>query len=59
MEMEAVIRLAKSRFGNAGVMPLSPLQALKIDEWNRIIDVNIRGDLHGTAAGHPLITDTF
>ena len=35
---------------NAGVMPLSPFHALKIDEWNRMIDVNIRGVLHGIAA---------
>lgn len=35
---------------NAGIMPLSPFHALKIDEWNRMIDVNIRGVLHGIAA---------
>ncbi len=38
---------------NAGVMPLSPLAALKIDEWDRMIDVNIRGVLHGIAAALP------
>lgn len=38
---------------NAGVMPLSTLDALKIDEWNRMIDVNIRGVLHGIAAVLP------
>jgi len=38
---------------NAGVMPLSKLDALKIDEWNRMIDVNIRGLLHGIAATLP------
>ncbi|WP_018916928.1 SDR family oxidoreductase [Vreelandella zhanjiangensis] len=38
---------------NAGVMPLSPLAALKIDEWNRMIDVNIRGVLNGIAAVLP------
>lgn len=38
---------------NAGLMPLSPLAALKIDEWNRMIDVNIRGVLHGIAAVLP------
>jgi len=38
---------------NAGVMPLSPLSALKLDEWNRMIDVNIRGVLHGIAAVLP------
>ena len=35
---------------NAGVMPLSPLEALKVDEWDRMIDVNVRGVLHGIAA---------
>jgi NADP-dependent 3-hydroxy acid dehydrogenase YdfG len=38
---------------NAGAMPLSPLLALKIDEWNWMIDVNIRGVLHGIAAVLP------
>lgn len=38
---------------NAGVMPLSPLAALKVDEWNLMIDVNIRGVLHGIAAVLP------
>lgn len=36
-------------------MPLSPLEAMKIDEWDRMIDVNIRGVLHGIAAGLPLM----
>ena len=40
---------------NAGVMPLSKLEALKVDEWNRMIDVNIRGVLHGIAAVLPLM----
>jgi NADP-dependent 3-hydroxy acid dehydrogenase YdfG len=38
---------------NAGVMPLSPLASLKLDEWDRMIDVNIRGVLHGIAAVLP------
>lgn len=40
---------------NAGVMPLSKLEELKLDEWNRMIDVNIRGVLHGIAAGLPVM----
>jgi NADP-dependent 3-hydroxy acid dehydrogenase YdfG len=40
---------------NAGIMPLSKLEELKIDEWNRMIDVNIRGVLHGIAAALPLM----
>jgi hypothetical protein len=31
---------------NAGLMPQSPLERLKIDEWNRMIDVNIKGMLY-------------
>jgi NADP-dependent 3-hydroxy acid dehydrogenase YdfG len=38
---------------NAGVMPLSKLEALKVSEWNQMIDVNIRGVLHGIAAALP------
>jgi NADP-dependent 3-hydroxy acid dehydrogenase YdfG len=41
---------------NAGVMPLSPMAELKLDEWNRMIDVNIRGVLHGIAAVLPHMT---
>ncbi|MDP9895753.1 NADP-dependent 3-hydroxy acid dehydrogenase YdfG [Variovorax boronicumulans] len=38
---------------NAGVMPLSPLEKLKVDEWDRTIDVNIKGVLYGIAAVLP------
>ena len=38
---------------NAGLMPLSPLDALKVDEWERMIDVNIKGVLYGIAAVLP------
>jgi NADP-dependent 3-hydroxy acid dehydrogenase YdfG len=40
---------------NAGVMPLSALEALKVDEWEHMIDVNIRGVLYGIAAGLPVM----
>jgi NADP-dependent 3-hydroxy acid dehydrogenase YdfG len=42
-------------FNNAGVMPLSPLNALKVDEWDNMIDVNIRGVLNGIAAALPVM----
>ena len=38
---------------NAGVMPLSRLDALLVDEWDRMIDVNVRGLLYGIAAVLP------
>ncbi len=38
---------------NAGLMPNSPLDRLKIDDWNRMIDVNIKGVLYGIAAALP------
>jgi len=61
-DMQSFVSFADETFGrldvivnNAGVMPLSLLEALKVDEWNRMIDVNIRGVLHGIAAGLPLM----
>ena len=38
---------------NAGLMPLSPLERLKIEDWDRAIDVNIKGVLYGIAAALP------
>ena len=38
---------------NAGLMPHSPLERLKIEDWNRTIDVNIKGVLYGIAAALP------
>jgi NADP-dependent 3-hydroxy acid dehydrogenase YdfG len=38
---------------NAGLMPLAPLERLKLDEWDRMIDVNIKGVLYGIAAALP------
>lgn len=38
---------------NAGLMPLSPLERLKIGDWDRMIDVNLKGVLYGVAAALP------
>ncbi len=61
-EMNEFVTYVNSRYGqvdvlinNAGVMPLSKLAALKTDEWNQMVDVNIRGVLHGIAAGLPIM----
>lgn len=59
-DMQAFIGAAIARFGridvlisNAGIMPISPLASLQTNQWNRMIDVNIRGVLHGIAAALP------
>ncbi|MEI7052129.1 SDR family oxidoreductase [Pseudomonas koreensis] len=58
--MQAFVTFAKAQHGkidviinNAGVMPLSPLASLKVNEWNQMLDVNVRGVLHGIAAVLP------
>jgi len=38
---------------NAGVMPLSPMERLKVEDWDRMIDVNLKGVLYGIAAVLP------
>ncbi|WXF87579.1 SDR family oxidoreductase [Pseudomonas syringae pv. atrofaciens] len=60
LDMQAFADFATHAFGkidviinNAGVMPLSPLAALNIAEWNQMLDVNVRGVLHGIAAVLP------
>ncbi|MFF6999574.1 SDR family oxidoreductase [Streptomyces sp. NPDC008313] len=39
---------------NAGIGPISPLEDLRVDEWDDMIDVNLRGVLHGIAAALPI-----
>ncbi|WP_328313284.1 SDR family oxidoreductase [Streptomyces sp. NBC_00442] len=59
-DVRAFVAAARERYGrldvlvnNAGVMPLAPLDTLRTDEWDRMIDVNVRGVLHGIAAALP------
>ncbi|MDH5832853.1 SDR family oxidoreductase [Luteimonas kalidii] len=61
-DVQAFADVALARYGridvlvnNAGVMPLAPISALKTDEWDTMIDVNIRGVLHGIAAVLPVM----
>lgn len=59
-DVENLIQQAIQKFGqvdvlinNAGIMPQAPLNKLKVDEWDRMIDVNIKGVLYGIAAVLP------
>jgi NADP-dependent 3-hydroxy acid dehydrogenase YdfG len=61
-EVEALVRGAVDSFGrvdvivnNAGIMPIAPIEALKVEEWDRMIDVNIKGLLYGVAAVLPIM----
>lgn len=61
---DAIVKRAKDAFGgvdaillNAGLMPSSPVSALKTAEWNRMVDVNIKGVLNGVAAVMPTFTE--
>ena len=61
-ELEALIQGAVDSFGrvdvmvnDAGIMPIAPMAALKVEEWDRMIDVNIKGLLYGVAAVLPIM----
>jgi NADP-dependent 3-hydroxy acid dehydrogenase YdfG len=59
-QVEHLVAAAVQAFGridvminNAGLMPQAPLERLKVDEWERMIDVNLKGVLYGIAAALP------
>lgn len=59
-DVQSFVDAAEKQFGrvdvllaNAGLMPLSPLEAAKVDEWEQMIDVNLKGVLYGIAAVLP------
>lgn len=61
-QVEALVKLAVEQFGridvlinNAGLMQQSLLETLKTDEWDNMIDVNIKGTLYGIAAALPFM----
>lgn len=63
-QVKALVEAAVANYGridviinNAGLMPQSPLERLKIDEWDRMIDVNIKGVLYGIAAVLPYMKE--
>ena len=60
-DVAALVTLACERYGkldvfvnNAGVMPISPLDDLRVEDWEEMIDVNIKGVLYGIAAALPV-----
>ncbi|HEX6347423.1 SDR family oxidoreductase [Umezawaea sp.] len=60
-DVAALVELACERFGaldvlvnNAGVMPVSPLDELRVDDWDAMVDVNVKGVLNGIAAALPV-----
>ena len=63
-QVQRLVDEAVQRYGrvdviinNAGLMPHSPLERRKIDDWNRMIDVNIKGVLYGIAAVIPYMKE--
>ena len=60
-DLSALVQLACERYGrldvlvnNAGVMPVSALDELRVEDWEEMIDVNIKGVLYGIAAALPV-----
>ncbi len=60
-DLSALVALACERYGkldvlvnNAGVMPIPPLDDLRVEEWEEMIDINIKGVLYGIAAALPV-----
>ncbi|SEW02634.1 hypothetical protein SAMN05421841_0691 [Chryseobacterium wanjuense] len=59
-EVQALVDFAVNNYGkidviinNAGIMPIAPISELRTDEWDSMIDINIKGVLYGIAAALP------
>jgi len=63
-DLSGLVGLARERYerldvlvNNAGIMPISPLDDLRVEEWEEMIDVNIKGVLYGIAAALPVFRE--
>ena len=63
-DLAKLVGLARHRFGkidvmvnNAGVGPISPLDDLRVEDWEEMIDVNVKGVLYGIAAALPVFRE--
>jgi NADP-dependent 3-hydroxy acid dehydrogenase YdfG len=63
-DMQKLAQFALKQYGridvlvnNAGIMPVSPLKELRVNEWDNMIDVNIKGVLYGIAAVLPTMRE--
>ncbi|MEU5954487.1 SDR family oxidoreductase [Streptomyces sp. NPDC047525] len=63
-DLTGLVELARERFGrldvlvsNAGVGPISPLDDLRVEDWEQMIDVNLKGVLYGIAAALPVFRE--
>lgn len=59
-DLEALVDLGRERFGrldvivnNAGIGPISRFDALRVEDWDAMIDINLKGALYGIAAALP------
>jgi len=60
-QVKALVDKAVNTYGkldviinNAGLMPIAPMSELRVDEWDKMIDINIKGVLYGIAAALPV-----
>jgi NADP-dependent 3-hydroxy acid dehydrogenase YdfG len=60
-DLTALVAFARQEYGrldvlinNAGIGPISPLDELRVDEWDEMVDINFKGVLHGIAAALPV-----
>jgi len=64
-QVKALVDLAVYTYGkidvminNAGIMPISPMSEVRVNEWDEMIDINIKGTLYGVAAALPYFIES-